>query len=294
MLIIIKPWRKEKMKFCTFIDGQGQIKVGVKVSECSVIEMRKYKDMIDLIASYADEKSNIQKAVEKAEIAHNFDDIKLKAPILNPGKMIFVGLNYFEHARESNIPIPEKPMLFAKFSNSIVGHAEEVIISRETSQCDYEAELAFIVGKKAKNIPESEALSYIAGYTICNDISARDLQFNEGGQWLRGKAVDTFAPLGPVIVTTDELTNPHNLSISSKVNGEIRQNSNTKELIFKVPFLLSFISRTITLEPGDLISTGTPSGVALGMVNPQWMKADDICEIEIEGIGLLSNKMLAE
>ena len=240
--------------------------------------------MIDLITRYDDEKSDIQKTVEQVEVSYKLNDIKIKAPILNPSKMIFIGLNYLEHARESKMSIPEKPILFSKFNNSIIGHAEDVIINRETSQCDYEAELAFIVGKKAKNIPESEAMNYIAGYTACNDISARDLQFNEGGQWFRGKAIDTFAPLGPVIVTTDELTDPHNLAISSRVNGDIRQNSNTNELIFNVPFLLAFLSRTITLEPGDIVCTGTPSGVVFGTATPLWLKPGDVCEIEIEGI----------
>lgn len=250
-----------------------------------------YKDMIDLIERF--DVDEIQRSIKKAKGEFAFEDSKFMAPVTRPSKMIFVGLNYRDHARETDSPIPESPVLFAKYRNSLIGHGENVIIPRETKKCDYEAEFAFIIGKTAKNVNIEDALEYVFGYTICNDVSARDLQ-HRTSQWLRGKAIDTFAPMGPVLVTTDEIENPDNMNIYCRINGELRQKSNTKEMVFNVPYLLSYLSGTISLEPGDIISTGTPAGVAIGMKDPVWMKEGDVCEVEIEGIGTLRNVFVNE
>ena len=273
------------MHVCTFINRDGRESVGVVKGE-SIIELPDYKDMVEFIGTC--DPYRIQKSLERAERAYDFGETRFMAPVTNPEKMIFVGLNYRDHARETNSPIPEYPILFSKFRNSLIGHNENIVIPGETKKCDYEAELAFIVGRTARNIRIEDAMQYVFGYTICNDVSARDLQ-KRVSQWLSGKSADTFAPMGPVIVTADEIEDPHNLNIGCRINGVQRQKSNTRELIFTVPYLLSYISRTITLQPGDIISTGTPSGVALGMENPVWLKEGDICEIEVEGIGILRN-----
>jgi 2-keto-4-pentenoate hydratase/2-oxohepta-3-ene-1,7-dioic acid hydratase in catechol pathway len=213
----------------------------------------------------------------------------LLPPVHDPGKIICVGLNYAGHAAEQNRPLPEVPILFSKFSNCLVGPNDKVILpSRYTQQVDYEVELAVVIGRRAKDITEEEALDCVAGYTILNDITARDFQ-KKDGQWLRGKSCDTFAPLGPFLVTGDEIKDPHYLNISLSINGEERQSSNTSDMIFKIPFLISYISRTITLEPGDILSTGTPQGVGVFRQPPVFLQPGDVIEAKIEKIGSLIN-----
>ncbi len=278
------------MKLCTFVDHDGLEGVGAVKGE-RIYRLSGYADMTGLIKNYnADE---IRRSLKHAKDIYAFEEVKFMAPVTKPGKMIFVGLNYRDHAEESNCPIPEYPILFSKYSNSLVGHGRNVIIPGMVSQCDFEAEFAFVVGKTAKNVHTEDAMNYVFGYTICNDVSARDLQLRVS-QWLYGKSVDTFAPMGPVITTADEIENPHNLNISCRVNGMLRQKSNTRELIFNVAFLLSYISRAITLEPGDIISTGTPAGVILATKAPVWLQDGDVCEAEIEGIGVLRNIFVKE
>jgi 2-keto-4-pentenoate hydratase/2-oxohepta-3-ene-1,7-dioic acid hydratase (catechol pathway) len=252
----------------------------------SVYRLSDYEDMTELIMNYNSDK--IQRSLKQATDIYALEEVKFMAPVTKPGKLIFVGLNYRDHAEESECPIPEYPILFSKYSNSLLGHGQNVIIPDTVSKCDFEAEFAFVIGKTAKNINVEDAMKYVFGYTICNDVSARDLQLRVS-QWLYGKSIDTFAPMGPVIATADEIKDPHNLDISCRINGLQRQKSNTRELIFNVPCLLSYISRTITLEPGDIISTGTPAGVILATKDPVWLKDGDICEVEIEGIGVLRN-----
>lgn len=188
---------------------------------------------------------------------------KILAPISKPEKIICVGLNYLDHCREMEIDIPKSPVIFSKYTNSIIGEYESIEIPKTSNQVDYEAELAVVIGKEAKNITEEEAFDYIFGYTIMNDISARDYQFSDG-QWTRGKSADTFAPIGPSIVTKDEVRDPHNLDISLYLNDKMMQGSNTKNLIFKIPYIISYLSHSMTLKPGDLIATGTPPGVGMG------------------------------
>lgn len=218
----------------------------------------------------------------------------LLAPILRPQKIICVGLNYRDHAAESGQPVPEEPILFAKFGNSIIGPGAPIRVpATAAAQVDYEAELAVVIGRAASRVTAAAAPDYIAGYTCANDVSARDLQ-SRVSQWLHGKAIDTFLPLGPWIVTADEITDPRALGIRCTVNGEVLQDSNTREMVFGPAELVSFISQTITLSPGDVISTGTPPGVGSARKPPRFLKAGDRVVVSIEGIGELANSVEAE
>jgi 2-keto-4-pentenoate hydratase/2-oxohepta-3-ene-1,7-dioic acid hydratase in catechol pathway len=216
-------------------------------------------------------------------------EIQLAPPLYNPSKIVCVGLNYHDHCREQNVEVPQRPLLFAKFPSTIIGFDDDITWQPHvTEQVDYEAELGVVIGRKGCNIPLNESINYIAGYTIINDVSARDLQVSDV-QWVRGKSLDTFCPMGPYLVTADEVADAQNLKIQCWVNGELRQNSNTAEMIFKIPELISFISQTCTLIPGDIISTGTPNGVGVFRKPPVFLQPGDIVEIEIEKLGRLRN-----
>ena len=223
-------------------------------------------------------------------------DTKLLAPIHRPSKILCVGLNYRDHAIEGGKAIPTEPVLFAKFPNTLIGPGDPIQLPRVAQKVDYEAELVIVVGKKGRHIPnDASAFEYVGGYTCGHDVSARDWQFRgEEKQWSIGKTFDTFAPTGPVIVTPDELTDPHNLKIQLRLNGQTMQNSSTKEFIFGVPHLLWFLSQVVTLLPGDLIFTGTPPGVGIARKPPVLLKPGDTAEVEIEGIGVLRNPVVAE
>ena len=215
------------------------------------------------------------------------------APVPRPGKILCIGLNYRDHAAESNMPIPEKPVVFSKFSTCVIAPGEPVVLPSTSQQVDYEAELAVVIGRRAKHVPADRAYDYVLGYTAFNDVSARDFQFSDG-QWQRGKSCDTFAPMGQTIVTTDAIPDPHRLSIKLTLNGQTMQNSNTDQLIFGVPALIEFISQTITLEPGDVIATGTPSGVGFARKPPVFLKPGDQMEVLIEGMGGVGNPVINE
>jgi len=219
-------------------------------------------------------------------------EVNILPPIAKPDKIICVGLNYFDHCKETGMEPPESPVIFSKYANAIAGHNDAIEIPINSTEVDFEAELAFVIGREAKHVSVEEADDYVFGYTIMNDISARDLQFQDG-QWSRGKTADTFAPYGPVIVTKDEVGDPHNLAISLELNGEIMQDSNTSNLIFTVPKIISFLSQSMTLMPGDLIATGTPPGVGMGRNPKIWLKSGDRMNVSIEKIGTLSNHVLA-
>ncbi|MFJ9382349.1 fumarylacetoacetate hydrolase family protein [Peribacillus sp. NPDC101481] len=219
-------------------------------------------------------------------------EVNILPPIAKPDKIICVGLNYFDHCKETGMEPPESPVIFSKYANAIAGHNDAIEIPINSTEVDFEAELAFVIGREAKHVSEEEADDYVFGYTIMNDISARDLQFQDG-QWSRGKTADTFAPFGPVIVTKDEVGDPHNLAISLELNGEIMQDSNTSNLIFTVPKIISFLSQSMTLMPGDLIATGTPPGVGMGRNPKIWLKNGDRMNVRIEKIGKLSNHVIA-
>lgn len=233
-------------------------------------------------------------ALQSAQAAGKFIEGRLLAPIPAPGKVICIGLNYRDHAAESGQPIPTEPICFSKFSSAVIGPETPIQLPAVAHKVDYEAELVVIIGRRGKNIPREQALSYVAGYTNGNDVSARDWQIGRpGGQWMMGKTPDTFAPLGPYLVTPDEIADPHLLSIQLRLNGVTLQNSNTKELIFKVDELIAHLSQLITLEPGDVIFTGTPPGVGAARQPPIFMKPGDVAEVEIAGLGVLKNPVIA-
>ena len=221
----------------------------------------------------------------------DLDSVRLLAPIVNPGKVVAIGLNYMDHVLEAGFDVPEFATMFCKYTSSIVASGDDIRWSEHlTQQVDYEAELALVIGKTARNVSAENAYDYIAGYLNCNDVTARDLQFRTGDQWLRGKCLDSFCPLGPWLVSTDEIPDPHGLSIQCRVNGEILQNSNTRQIIHRIPQLIEYLSEAFTLQPGDVIITGTPSGVGAFRKPPLWLKQDDVVEIEIEGLGILRNR----
>ncbi len=216
-------------------------------------------------------------------------DVRLEAP-LRPGKIIAIGKNYAEHAKETGSDLPKAPIIFAKFPSAIIATGEAITWSSSIcNEVDWEGELAVIIGRRARNVSEDDALKHVFGYTIANDVSARDLQIKTDAQWTRGKSLDTFCPLGPWLVTADEIPDPQNLTVKTSVNGKLMQNGKTSDMIFPVKTLISYCSRMFTLEPGDIIITGTPDGVGLGMKPPTYLKDGDVVEIEISSIGKLSN-----
>jgi 2-keto-4-pentenoate hydratase/2-oxohepta-3-ene-1,7-dioic acid hydratase in catechol pathway len=220
------------------------------------------------------------------------EDAKVCAPVPRPGKIICVGLNYRDHASESNMKVPEFPVTFSKFATCITGPEDPVVLPKGSTQVDYEAELAVVIGRVTKDVPRAKAVGQILGYCCFNDVSARDFQFTDG-QWQRGKSCDTFAPMGPYVATTDEIQNPQNLGIKLRLNGETMQSARTEEMIFGIPHLIEFLSAVITLEPGDVIATGTPPGVGFARKPPVFVKAGDRMEVEIDGLGVLGNPVAA-
>jgi len=214
------------------------------------------------------------------------------APVPRPGKIVCVGLNYRDHAAESGLAVPKTPVIFSKFSSCVVAPGEPVVVPTTSEKVDYEAELAVVIGRHAKHVSASDAYDYVLGYTAFNDVTARDFQFGDG-QWQRGKSCDTFAPMGPTIVTTDEIPDPQSLRITMRVNGAVMQDSNTNQLIFGVPQLVEFITASITLEPGDVVATGTPAGVGFARKPPVFLKPGDTMDVDIERIGGLGSPVAA-
>jgi 2,4-diketo-3-deoxy-L-fuconate hydrolase len=223
------------------------------------------------------------------EVSQN---IRLGSPVARPSKIICIGLNYVDHCIETNAPIPQEPIIFFKSTTALCGPDDSVVIPKNSTKTDWEVELAFVMSKKASYVEESDAMNYVAGYCLHNDYSERAFQLERGGQWAKGKGCDTFAPLGPFLATIDEVKDVNNLSMWLSVNGKKYQNSNTSNLVFKIPFLVHYLSQFMTLLPGDVISTGTPPGVGLGIKpDPVFLKAGDVVELGIEGLG--NSKQLA-
>ncbi len=220
-------------------------------------------------------------------------DVRLLAPLADAQKLIFIGLNYRDHAAEAKMEIPATPTVFAKFANSVIHPGDPIVLPSASQKPDYEAEFAFVIGKRGKHIRAAEWREYVAGYTIINDVSARDFQMATS-QWIMGKTCDSFCPMGPFVTTIEEIANPHNLRIECLLNGETMQDSNTGELIFKIPELLEHLSKAMTLEPGDVVSTGTPAGVGFSKKPPRWLQPGDDCVVRIEGLGELRNPVVAE
>lgn len=237
----------------------------------------------------------LQKALESNPNLPEVDDsVRLGSPVARPSKIICIGLNYIDHCKETNAPIPTEPIIFFKSTTSLCGPDDDLIIPKNSEKTDWEVELAFIVGKKASYVEEAEALDYVAGYALLNDYSERAFQLERGGQWAKGKGSDTFAPLGPFLATKDEIADVDNLKMWLTVNGKKYQDSNTLNLVFKIPYLVHYLSQFMTLLPGDIISTGTPPGVGLGIKpDPIYLKAGDVVELGIEGLGTSKQKAVA-
>lgn len=214
------------------------------------------------------------------------DDVRLGPPLSRPSKIVCVGLNYAKHAAESGMDIPEEPVLFFKASSAIVGPFDPIVIPKGSEKTDWEVELAVVIGQKASYVSEADALNHIAGYVLHNDVSERAYQLERSGQWVKGKSCDTFAPIGPFIATPDEIGDPNNLNLWLKLNGEEMQNSSTSDFIFNIQHVVSYISQFMTLLPGDIISTGTPFGVGLGLTPPRYLQDGDVVELGIEGLGV--------
>lgn len=283
------------MKLLTFY-SEGQLKPGV-LTERGILDISgSYPTMVEAIERYRGLEEFLEFALEEeSDFFLEPRGVSLGPAIDCAEKIVCVGLNYRKHAEESGMPAPDYPVLFSKYKNSLSGSGETVAIPLEAEQVDYEAELAIIIGKEAKNITEEEAEDHIFGYCAANDLSERAFQFRSG-QWLLGKSLDGFCPIGPYIVTADEIEDPNKLRIRCRVNGEIRQDSNTNDMIFRCETLVSYISHYMTLKPGDVILTGTPEGVALGYPEKRrpWLQDGDVVTVEIEDIGSLTTHMEAE
>ena len=272
------------MKLATYSVGGGKTRIGFV--DDGEIQPLGGASMIEFIERGG--------SPEPGEDTVALEEARIHAPVARPQKVICIGLNYEDHAAETGAPIPEKPIVFSKYANSIIGHGEAIRIPPITQQPDYEAELAVVIGRTARNVSEAEALDHVFGYANANDVSARDVQLGEGGQWTRGKAIDTFCPLGPYIVTRDEVPDPQNLSVRCTLNGEVVQDGHTSRMIFSVAELVAFLSTGMTLVPGDIIITGTPPGVGMARDPQLWLKDGDEVSVEIEGLGTLTNPVETE
>ena len=282
------------MKFLVYSQNGGTPQPGVLIGGQVVsIAGAGFKDLLSVIQGGAAARAAVDAHLDRNHTGIPLGDVRLHAPLPNPPKLFMVGLNYRDHAIESNMAIPTVPAVFSKFNSSIIGPGDKIVLPKATQQPDYECEFAFIIGKSGKHISRDNWKDHVFGYTAINDVSARDMQLATS-QWLMGKTCDTFCPMGPWIVTADEIADPHNLQIKTTINGEVLQNSNTKELIFNVPELIEFMSRAMTFEAGDVISTGTPPGVGFARKPPRYLREGDDCVVSVEGIGDLRNPVVNE
>lgn len=283
------------MKLVTFREGNTDrvgARSGDRIIDLSAGDPSIPSDMRSFLEAGDSARSAAETVVSSGNPSFSADSVRIRAPISNPEKIICIGLNYADHAAESGMDIPSEPIVFSKYASSIIGPGDTIKLPPTSSEPDYEAELVVVIGKAGFNISETDAMAHVAGYTVGHDVSARDYQLKKpGGQWMMGKTFDTFAPIGPDLVTADEVTDPHNLAIKCILNGETVQDSNTAQLIFKVPQLIAYLSHVFTLRPGDLIFTGTPPGVGMARDPQLWLKAGDHVVIEVEGLGRLENSV---
>ncbi len=268
-------------------------RVGDKIIDLCEADPSLPKDMRSFIAEGQEALAQATRAVQVFEGGIPVEEVQIKAPIYDPEKIVCIGLNYADHAAETNNPIPAEPVVFSKFTTTLVGPNDSIPYPEVSQKVDYEVELVAVIGKGGKNISEDDALDHVFGYTVGNDVSARDYQLEKpAGQWILGKNFDSFCPIGPEIVTSDEVPDPHKLGIRCTVNGERLQDSSTDQLIFGIDKLVAYLSHVFTLTPGDLIYTGTPAGVGMGRTPPVWLKAGDSVVCEIDELGRLENQII--
>ncbi len=284
------------MRLTTFaIDGIGR--PGIVTDEHTVLDLSPmgFSSVLEVIETGAEGLSRINKFAYEHRGATEYDlkGVRLLAPVPRPPKLICVGLNYRDHAAETGAQIPQTPTIFNKFPTAIIGPGASIVLPKTSKSPDYEAEFAFVIGRGGRHLSGENWREHVFGYTIVNDVTARDYQ-RASSQWLMGKTFDTFAPMGPWIVTQDEIPDPHALDVQLEVNGELLQDSNTRELIFKIPDLIAFLSSVFTLEPGDIVSTGTPAGVGFARKPPRYLRAGDEVVVKIPAIGELRNRVVAE
>ncbi len=281
------------MRFVTFERTGGVREPGIVVED-SVIGLGEagFPDLLAVIAGGAEARARIENWMPRAPRTPR-SSITLRAPIPRPPKLICVGLNYLDHAAETKVEVPKVPTIFAKFPTAVIGPGEAIVLPKSSAKPDYEAELAFVIGHGGRHIQAERWREHVFGYTNFNDVSARDYQMATS-QWTMGKSFDTFAPMGPWIVSADEIADPHTLDIGLAVNGEVLQSSNTRHMVFRIPELIAFLSSVFTLEPGDVVATGTPSGVGFARTPPRYLKGGDEVIVEINGIGELRNPVRAE
>lgn len=280
-------------------DPGKSIRVGAERGEGSeVVDLKAFDPsmpctMKELIEMGDKGLEGAQRALDSGRCAVKRSEIRLLAPVLAPEKVVCVGMNYRDHCLEQNAPIPKEPIIFSKFPSAITGPYDDIALPSDCQQVDWEVELAFVIGRRGKHIKEEDALSHVAGFTVANDVSEREWQMKRNGkQWLLGKTFDTFCPLGPALVTTDAVTDPHKLSVRCLVNGETVQDSSTEQMIFGVEKLVAWVSRFVTLSPGDVFLTGTPPGVGVFRTPPLFLKKGDVVECQIEQLGSIINKVV--
>ena len=274
------------MKLVSFSAADGAVRPGALLPNNTVIDLgENYVNALGVITA------GLSVAPDGPSVP--LDQVKLHAPLSNPPRVFAIGLNYRDHAKESGMAIPTTPVVFIKLTTAIIGPGESIVLPKNSTEPDYEAEFAFVIGKGGYRIPATAWREHVYGYTIVNDVSARDVQFSST-QWSMSKSFPTFCPLGPVIVTADEIADPHELAIGLTIDGEQLQNSNTRELVFKIPELIEYLSSITALLPGDIISTGTPPGVGLGRTPKRWLKPGESVTVTVEGLGSLTNPVVAE
>jgi 2-keto-4-pentenoate hydratase/2-oxohepta-3-ene-1,7-dioic acid hydratase in catechol pathway len=279
------------MKLISFSAADGKVRPGALFEEGNLIVDLTSAGYAETLAAIAAGVSSIDKPSTYPSYQRN--EVRLHAPLANPPRLFAIGLNYREHAIESKMAFPEFPVVFFKLQTAIIGPGDAIVLPKNSTEPDYEAELAFVIGKGGFRIPASAWRNHVCGYTIINDVSARDIQ-RSTSQWSLAKSFPTFCPMGPAIVSADEITDPHELKISLSIDGEVMQNSTTSELIFKIPDLIEYLSSITPLLPGDIVSTGTPSGVGMGRNPKRWLKPGETVTVTIEGLGSLTNPVVAE
>ncbi len=286
------------MRWVTVATEQGPRACGVvheRYVDLNGADPQMPSSMRELLGLAPDQQRKAWSLLDRGTLSYEPAKTRLLAPVPDPRKIICIGLNYRDHAAESGVPVPPEPVLFSKYPTTLIGHLDRIVLPRVSQQVDYEAELVIVIGRGGKHISSQNARDHVGGYTVGHDVSARDWQLKKPAkQWMAGKTFDTFAPTGPELVTPDEVPDPHNLGIRLRLNGQTMQDSCTSQLIFGVDELIAYLSRIVTLEPGDLIFTGTPPGVGMARKPPVWLQPGDVVEVEMDRLGILRNSVIAE